>query len=131
MSSHRDTEAQRLNEISKKIIACAIEVHRHLGPGLREIGYERAMAIEFRNSAVKFQQQVLIPAEYKGHPIGEYRIDFVVEDAVVVEVKSVERYEPLFEAQILAYLRVTRKKLGLLLNFNTRLLNEGVRRFIL
>lgn len=72
-----------------------------------------------------------MPVIYKGHVVGEYRIDLIVEDAVVVELKSVERFDPVFEAQVLTYLRVTGKKVGLLINFNSRLLKDGVKRFVL
>jgi GxxExxY protein len=120
-----------LNELTEKIIGCAIEVHRHLGPGLLEAAYEAALCIELDLAGLKYQRQVIVPAEYKGRKIGEYRVDLIVEDCVIVEVKSVERFDPLFEAQILTYMRVTGKKLGLLMNFNSRLLKEGVKRFIL
>jgi GxxExxY protein len=80
---------------------------------------------------MSFQNQLVIPAIYKGRNIGEYRLDLIVEDSVVVELKSVERLDPVFEAQILTYLRVTGKKVGLLINFNSRLLTSGVKRFIL
>jgi len=73
----------------------------------------------------------MIPVSYKGRPIGEHRIDIIVEDTVIVEIKSVERSDPVFEAQVLTYLRITGKKVGLLINFNNRLLKDGIKRFIL
>ena len=79
----------------------------------------------------KFQRQLMVPVMYKGRKIGEYRLDLLVEDLVVVEIKSVERFDPIFEAQVLTYLRVTGKKVGLLINFNSRLLKDGLRRFVL
>ena len=79
----------------------------------------------------KFQRQLMVPVLYKGRKIGEYRLDLLVEDLVVVEIKSVERFDPIFEAQVLTYLRVTGKKVGLLINFNSRLLKDGLKRFVL
>ena len=121
-------EADKLTE---RIIGCAIEVHRQLGPGLLENTYEAALCVDLEQAGLNYQRQVSFPVKYKGRAIGEYRIDLIVEDAVVVEGKSVERFDPVFEAQILTYLRVTGKKIGLLINFNLRLLRDGVRRFIL
>lgn len=122
---------EEINKLTQRIIDCAIEVHRHLGPGLLEAAYEAALCIELEEAGLKFQRQVPFPAVYKGRTIGEYRIDLIVEDAVVVEIKSVERFDRLFEAQVLTYLKVAGKKVGLLLNFNSRLLKDGVKRFIL
>tara|TARA_B100001971_G_C17925749_1_gene400098 strand:- start:238 stop:495 length:258 start_codon:yes stop_codon:yes gene_type:complete len=80
---------------------------------------------------IQYQRQVPIPLTYKGNQIGEYRLDLLVEDAVVVEIKSVERHDPIFEAQVLTYLRITGKKVGLLMNFNSRLLKNGIKRLVL
>ncbi len=113
------------------MIGCAIAVHRNLGPGLLESVYEEALCVEFKIQGVCYKRQVIIPVNYKGHEIGEYRLDLLVEDSVVVELKSVERHDPVFEAQLLTYLRVTGKKVGLHINFNSRLLKEGVKRFVL
>lgn len=129
--SHRGTEINKLNEITEKIIGCAIEVHRHLGPGLLERTYEEAICTEFQLQDVRYQRQVAIPLEYKGRPIGEYRLDLLVADLVIVEIKSVERNDPIFEAQLLTYLKATGKKVGLLINFNSRLLKNGIKRVIL
>ncbi len=119
------------NDITEKIIGCAIEVHRVLGPGLLESAYENALAVELEVQGVKFRRQVPIEAVYRGRKVGEYRIDLIVDDQVIVELKSVERYDPLFEAQVLTYLKLTNKKIGLLINFNSRLLIDGLKRFIL
>lgn len=119
------------NKITERIIKCAIEVHRQLGPGLLESVYEEALAIECELDGLHVAQQVKIPVQYKGRPIGEYRLDLLIEDLVVVEIKSVERFDPVFEAQILTYLKITGKKVGLLINFNSRLVKDGIRRFIL
>jgi GxxExxY protein len=120
-----------INALTEKIIGCAIEVHRQLGPGLLEGTYEAALAIELESASVSFERQAAFPVLYKGRTIGEYRLDFYVEKQVVVEIKSVERFDPVFSAQILTYLRVTGAKVGLLINFNSRLLHEGIKRFIL
>jgi GxxExxY protein len=120
-----------LNRITERIIGCAIEVHRQLGPGLLESTYEAALAIEFEACDLGFLQQPVFPAVYKGKTIGEYRPDIIVENAVVVEIKSVEGFDPVFEAQVLTYLKITGMRIGLLINFNSRLLRDGIRRFIL
>lgn len=106
-------------------------MHRHLGPGLLEQAYEEAICIEFGLQGLNFGRQVALPLAYKGKPIGEYRVDIIVEDAVVLEIKSVERHDPVFEAQLLTYLRITGKKVGLLINFNSKLLENGIKRLIL
>jgi len=98
---------------------------------LLESLYESAMAIELEIAELKFQRQVIVPIQYRGRAIGEHRLDLVVETAVVVELKSVERFDPVFEAQILTYLKLTRIRTGLIINFNSRLVHEGIRRFVL
>ncbi len=122
---------EELNDITEKIIGCAIEVHRHLGPGLLEHAYEEALCVELQLQSLNYQRQVAVPFSYKDRPIGEYRIDLLVEDEIIVEIKSVERYDPVFEAQVLTYLKITGKKIGLLINFNSRLLKNGIKRLIL
>ena len=122
---------EQKDPLTEKIIGCAIEVHRVLGPGLLEASYEAALAIEFEAAKLSFQRQLIIPVLYKSQPIGEHRLDFLVEDAVIVELKSVERFDPIFEAQVLTYLRLSGKRRGLLINFNSRLLKDGVKRFVL
>lgn len=117
--------------LTERIIGCAIEVHRTLGPGLLESTYEAALAIEFGAANIKFQRQLIIPVSYKGQIIGEHRLDFLIEDSVVLELKSVDRFDPIFEAQILAYLRISGKRRGLLINFNSRLLKDGIKRYVL
>ena len=129
-----DSRAQRVEErdpITEKIIGCAIEVHRQLGPGLMEGTYEPALAIELEEAGMRFQRQATFPVLYKGKTIGECRVDLIVEDVVVVELKSVERFDAVFEAEVLTYLKITGKRVGLLINFNSRLLRDGVKRFIL
>lgn len=116
--------------LTERIIGCAIEVHRQLGPGLLEATYEEALCIELQDAKMAFKRQVPYPVLYKGRNIGEYRLDLIVQDAVVVEIKSVERFNSIFEAQVLTYLRVSGRRIGLLMNFNSRLLKEGIKRYI-
>jgi GxxExxY protein len=119
------------NAITERIIKCAIEVHKQLGPGLLESVYEDGMTVEFELDGLHYKRQVKLPVIYKGRQLGEYRLDLLVEDLVVVEIKSVERYDPVFEAQVLTYLKLTQKRVGLLINFNSRLVKDGIKRFIL
>jgi GxxExxY protein len=120
-----------INQLTEKIIGCAIEVHRQLDPGLLESIYESAFCIELEMAGLKYARQVAVPVDYKNHPIAEDLIDLIVEDSVIIELKSVKRFDPVFEAQILTYLRITGKKVGLLINFNSRLLIDGIKRYIL
>jgi GxxExxY protein len=126
---HRDTEEHQA--LTGSIIAAGIEVHRSLGAGLLEPMYDSAMCIEFDDRGIRYVHQPKVPAYYKGRLLGEYRVDFLVEDTVVVEIKSVATLLPVFEAQLLTYLRVMKKRIGLLMNFNSPLLRDGVRRFVL
>ena len=120
-----------INSLTERIIGCAIEVHRQPGPGLLEGTYEAALAIELESASIPFERQVAFPVLYKGRNIGNYRLDLLVETQVVIEIKSLERFDPVFAAQVLTYLRITGAKVGLLINFNSRLLHEGIKRFIL
>jgi GxxExxY protein len=119
------------NELSHQIIGAAIEVHRTLGPGLLESIYEGALAIELADRGMVVQRQVVLPVTYKGHALeGGFRIDLVVEDLVVVEVKAVETLLSVHEAQLLTYLRLSTKKLGLLMNFNSTMVGSAIRRVV-
>ena len=122
---------EKLNKITEKIIGCAIEVHKNLGPGLLESIYEKALCFELNENNLTYKNQVLIPINYKGHLLGDHRLDLLVEDSIIIELKAVEKMDPVFEAQILSYLRLTGKKLGLLINFNTPILIKGIKRIIL
>jgi len=122
---------EELNKISEKIIAAAIEVHRHLGPGLLENVYEKALIIELMSQKLKFEHQKEIPINYKGSIIGNFRADIIVENSIVLELKSVDRHDPVFDAQLLSYLKLGDYELGLLINFNNRLLKDGINRIIL
>ncbi len=125
------TDAQALKQLTERIIGCAIEVHKQLGPGLLEGTYEAALCIELQNAGLRHVRQPIFPVIYKGQTIGEYRLDLIVADTVVVEIKSVERFDPIFEAQVLSYLRVAHKKVGLLINFKSRLLRDGIKRYVI
>ena len=126
-----DPIPEALNLLTARIIGCAIQVHRTLGPGLLENAYEIAFCIELTKEGLQFLRQVPCPVEYDGHPIGAYRLDVLVENAVVVEVKSVTMFERVSLAQMLTYLRATGCRLGLIINFNVPILSEGVRRVAL
>ena len=117
--------------LTRKIIACAIEVHKRLGPGLLEKLYQEAMVVEMELCGLKVEKNVKVPVEYKGRYIGEYFIDILVEGDVILELKSVERHDPIFEAQILSYMKLTGKKVGLLINFNSKMVKDGIKRFVL
>jgi GxxExxY protein len=117
------------NETTKAIIGAAIEVHRTLGPGLLESIYVRCLCFELKDRHLKFATEVKIPTTYKGHDLGDtYRVDLIVEDVVVVEVKSVAEVLPVHRAQVLTYLRLTGCRIGLIINFNEATLVEGVHR---
>jgi GxxExxY protein len=122
---------EKHNIITEKIICCAIEVHKNLGPGLLESIYEKAICCEFDLKSVKYENQVIVPILYKGKQLGEHRLDLLIENEIIVELKAVERYEPVFEAQLLSYLKLTGKHLGLLINFNVPVLKSGIKRLIL
>ena len=124
-------EIEALNPITERIIGCAIEVHRHLGAGLLEAIYESAMCIELHENQLSYVRQPMFAVTYKGRRIGEHRADLIVENAVIVELKSVDRFDRIFDAQLLTYLRCTGLRVGLLINFNSRLLKMGIRRLVL
>jgi GxxExxY protein len=125
-----DTELEEINQITERIIGCAIEVHRVLRRGLFESVYRSAMAIELDAAGLTYQREAQLPAVYKGRLLGQYRVDFIVEHLVIVEIKSVERMNPIFDTQVLTYLRVAKKRVGLLINFNSRLVRDGAKRLI-
>jgi GxxExxY protein len=118
-------------DLTQQIIACAIELHRHLGPGLLESVYESAVCVELTDAGLTFRRQVAVPINYKGRRIAEHRPDLIVNDLVVVEIKSVEQFNPVFIAQMLTYLRITNLRVGLILNFNRAVLRDGIKRVML
>ena len=141
-TEHRGTEAQRPTEEdlllgaafarSKKVIGCVIEVHRVLGPGLLESAYEQALCHESSLQGIEFRKQVDLPVVYKGHVLSHYyRLDVVVEEALLLELKAVEILLPLHKAQTLTYLRMSGLKTALLINFNVEVVRQGIRRISL
>lgn len=119
------------NEISGKIIGAAIEVHKMLGPGLLESAYEECLCRELHLRGIEFERQVPLPLNYKGIDLDcSYRLDLLVEDKVIVELKSIEGLEPIHEAQMLTYLKLRNAWLGLIINFNVMMLKDGVRRLV-
>jgi len=123
----------RENDVfTQKIIGFAIEVHRQLGPGLLESAYEECLCYELKQSGINFRRQVPLPVVYKSMRLDcGYRIDVVAEDCVILELKTVERLMPIHEAQILTYLKLSGIRTGLLLNFNSPALKDGMRRIML
>jgi len=120
-----------LNEITEKIIGCAIKVHRALGPGLLESTYEACLLHELGKRDLKVQSQVKLPVIYDGiHLDAGYRIDILVEDAVIVELKVVDSFHPIHEAQVISYLKLSGKRVGLLINFNVKMLTNGIKRLM-
>jgi GxxExxY protein len=121
-----------LNHLSSQIIEAAITVHKELGPGLLESVYHSCMLFELENMGVKTQSEVLLPVFYRGQKLDgqEFRLDLLIEDQIVVELKSVSKVEPVHKKQLLTYLRLADKPLGLLINFNEYLLKNGITRII-
>lgn len=120
-----------LNDLSGRILGAAVEVHKVLGPGLLESAYEEALCHELTLRGVAFERQKNVPVQYKGVSLScGYRVDLLVEKKVVVELKAVKQIEPVFEAQLLTYLRQLDLWLGLLLNFNVPVMKQGIRRVV-
>lgn len=127
-----DTGDYPHRDLTERIIGCAIEVHRELGPGLLESAYEAALSHELTIADVAFSRQLRVPVMYKGIDLNlQYRIDLLVEEMVVVELKAVEKINDVHKAQLLTYLRLLDKRIGLLINFNEVVLTRGVKRMIL
>ena len=121
-----------LDNIARTCLDGAFAVHRTLGPGLLESVYEGCLAIELERRGLNYRRQLAVAVIYEGHTMESgFRIDLLVADELVVELKSVERLLPIHEAQMLTYLKLARKRLGLLINFNVPLLKDGIRRFVL
>ena len=119
------------NEISKIIIDCAIKIHKKLGPGLLESVYEKILSYELKKKNLKVKQQVSIPIEYENITFKEgFRADIIINNKVIIEVKSVKALDPVHHKQVLTYLKLADKKLGLLLNFNDELMKNGIKRII-
>ena len=120
------------DELSRKVIGCAIEVHRNLGPGLLESTYRQCLACELSHAGIPFQMEVPLPVRYKETLLDcGYRIDLLVSGDLVVEIKCVETLLPIDEAQILTYMRLSKIPVGLIINFNVTKLQNGIKRFVL
>ena len=119
-------------DLSNRVIGCGIEVHRHLGPGLPESAYEQCLAHELSRNGIAFQLQHPLKVHYKDVRLDcGYRIDILVENQLIVELKSVEEIKGIYEAQLLTYMKLAGVKIGLLMNFNVTKLKEGIQRFVL
>ncbi|MTJ12340.1 GxxExxY protein [Anabaena sp. UHCC 0187] len=120
-----------VERLAYAVIGAGIEVHRMLGPGFLERVYQEALGLEFRLRGIPHKPKHLVAIKYKGYPIGEGELDFLVGDSLVVELKAVEKLAPIHEAQVISYLKMTNCPLGLLINFNVPVLKEGIKRIIL
>jgi GxxExxY protein len=125
MTAKKDSDG-----LTEAVIGAAIEVHRTLGPGFAEVVYERALCIELADRSIPFVEQATVLVQYKDTPVGEARIDVLVADTLVLELKSTEAYSPVHRAQVLSYLKATGLPVGLLINFNVPVLRDGIRRFV-
>ena len=122
----------KYSELTSKIIGCAIEVHKVLGPGLLESAYEECLSYELQKAGLNIERQKALPVVYKDIKLDcGYRIDILVENAVVLELKSIDAVSPVHEAQILTYLKFSEKEIGLLINFNVTLLKNGLKKYIM
>ncbi|RZB37172.1 MAG: hypothetical protein SRB2_01441 [Desulfobacteraceae bacterium Eth-SRB2] len=120
------------DELSNKVIGCTIEVHRNLGPGLLESTYEQCLAHELKIEGMPFKLQYPLPVEYKGIKLDcGYRIDLLVANSLIVELKSVENVLPIHQAQLLTYMKLSGIKIGLLMNFNVKYMKDGIKRMVL
>lgn len=127
----RIQEAKKRDPLTEAIIGAAIEVHRNLGPGLSEKLYEKALCLELTEWGLRYERQKMVEVKYKGRRIGIHRIDLLVEDAVVLELKSVSAILPVHRAQVLNYLQISDCKIGLIINFDVTVLKTGIRRLAL
>ncbi len=129
--NHEDTEAQRvrINDLSHRVIGLCMEVHREIGPGLLESAYEEALAFELTRANLAFERQCDVPLIYKGIKLNcDYRLDFIVERELLIELKAVSELLPIHHAQLITYIKLERCPLGLLINFNVPVLKDGIRR---
>ena len=118
-----------INDLTGEVIGAAIEVHKALGPGLLESAYEECLCHELKLRGIQFERQVDLPIEYKGTKLDcAYRMDIVADDQLIVELKSCEKLQPIHQAQLLTYLKLTGLKVGLLINFNVPILRQGIKR---
>jgi len=128
---HDEAAKNKANALSNEVIGAAIEVHRELGPGLLESAYEECLCYELGLRGIASERQVPLPVEYKGLKLDcGYRIDLLVDDLIIIELKSVTKIEPVYEAQLLTYLRFKGAWLGMIINFNVPLLKNGIKRIV-
>ena len=120
-----------LDDLARGVIGAAIEVHRHLGPGYLESVYQEALAVELRLRGIPFEPQKPISIDYKGTKAGEGRLDFLIDGRLITELKAVDTIAPIHKAQVISYLKAMDLQLGLLINFNTTLLKDGIQRIVL
>ena len=120
-----------LDDLAHAVIGAAIEVHRNLGPGFLESVYEEALAIELSARGIAFERQKAVAVNYKGSEVGQSKLDFLIDGSLVLELKAVENLLPIHKAQVISYLKTTSCQLGLLINFNVRIVKEGVQRVVL
>jgi GxxExxY protein len=126
------SQKREFSELSNRVIGCAIEVHRALGPGLLESTYQQCLARELTLVKIPFRQEYPLPVEYKGVKLDcGYRVDFLVQDEIILELKSVEKLHPIHDAQLLTYMKLASIKYGFLINFNAIRLKDGLNSFVL
>ena len=122
----------KFDKLSNKVIGCALEVHRNLGPGLLESTYEQCFAHELKNAEIPFKLQHPLPVEYKGIRLDcGYRVDLFIDNEIIVELKSVDRVLPIHQAQLLTYMKLSGISIGLLMNFNVKYIKHGIKRMVL
>jgi len=121
---------QGIDKLAHDVIGAAIEVHRHLGPGYLESAYQAALEVELKLRGIPFVPQRPVDVSYKGHPVGDGRLDFLVAEMLVVELKAVDALADVHKAQVISYLKATKLHLGLLINFNATILKDGLKRVI-
>ena len=128
--SNRSEPSKEVDDLARKVIGAAIEVHRELGPGYIESVYEEALVYEIDLNHIPYERQVKVTVAYKEHAVGEGRLDLLVAKILPVELKAVEALAPIHQAQLISYLKMTGLQLGLLINFNVPLLKQGIKRVI-
>lgn len=122
---------EELNQIGGEILDAAFQVHKLMGPGLLESVYQACLAEEFNSRRIQYQEEVMLPLFYKGKKLQKFfKIDFLIENQIIIELKAIEIILPVHEAQLISYLKLSNKKLGYLINFNTPLLKDGFKRFV-
>ena len=126
-----EIDFKRINQVTEQIIACAIEVHKNLGPGFLESIYEEALCIEFDLRGISYQRQMDFDVDYKGHFIRGQRLDLLVEGLVVVENKAISEVLPIHKMILISYLKAVKKRVGLIINFHEQLLKDGIHRILL